>query len=127
MPIEYFLAGAAVGALAVKLRHRERGGESDLIDVYLDERESELRQRYETGPMSYVEFGDRIAIIKMPGTERIMRAATQVDGIGPETAFALAVYFEGDYETFRKANREAFETVNGVGENRATALVSVVR
>jgi NAD-dependent DNA ligase len=42
-------------------------------------------------------------------------------------AFALAAYFEGDYEAFRRAKREAFEAVNGVGENRATALVSVVR
>jgi len=126
MPIEYFLAGVGVGALAVELRYRDRGGESDAVDDYLNERESELRQRYETGPMDYVEFGNRIAVIEAPGTERIMRAATRVDGIGPETAFELAAYFEGDYEAFRRADRGEFERVNGVGKNRATALGSVV-
>jgi len=124
--IEQFLVGVGVGALAVKFRYRDRGDGADAVDEYLDERERELRQRYETGPMDYVEFGDRIAVIEAPGTERIMRAATRVDGIGPETAFALAAYFEGDYEAFREAGRGEFEAVNGVGENRATALLSMV-
>lgn len=126
MPIEYFLAGVGVGALAVELRYRGAGDGTDAIGDYLNERESELRQRYETGPMDYVEFGNRIAVIEAPGTERIMRAATRVDGIGPETAFELAAYFEGDYEAFRRADRGEFETVNGVGSNRATALISVI-
>ena len=126
MPVEYFLAGVGVGALAVKMRYRGVGDGTDAIEEYLDERESALRQRYETGSMDYVEFGDQVALIEAPGTERIMRATTRVDGIGPETAFELAAYFEGDYEAFRRADTGKFEQVNGVGENRVTALVSVV-
>jgi hypothetical protein len=126
VPIEYFLAGVGVGALAVKMRYRGVSDGTDAVGDYLDERESALRQRYETGPMDYLEFGDRVAVIEAPGTERIMRAATRVDGIGPETAFELAAYFDGDYEAFRRADRAEFERVNGVGENRATALGLVV-
>lgn len=74
--------------------------------------------------MDYIEFGDRIAVLEQPGTESIMRDAIQVDGIGVETAYDIAPAFQGDYDAYRSAGRSELERVNGIGENRATALLN---
>ena len=94
------------------------------VEQYLNDHRAELQQRYETTRMDYVEFEDRITILELPGTERIMRDAIQVDGIGVETAFEIARTFQGDYEAYRDAGRDDLERVNGIGENRATALLN---
>lgn len=101
-----------------------RGGNRDDIEQYLDDRRDELQQRYETTQMDYVEFGDCIAVLEQPGTERIMRDAIHIDGIGVETAYEIARTFQGDYDAYRSAGRSELERVNGIGENRATALLN---
>ena len=123
MTVEWFLAGVLVGAVGVWLQQHDRES-SDAVDEYLEHREADLRDRYETTAMDYVEFGDRVAVLEAPGTERIMRDAIAVDGVGPDTAFAIARRFGGDYEAYRTADREQLESINGVGENRATALLT---
>ena len=116
-------AAFAAGFLTRGVLARERNDRDD-IEQYLADRRHELQQRYETTQMDYVEFGDRITVHEQPGTERIMRDAIQVDGIGVEVALEIAKTFEGDYEAYRDADREELESVNGVGENRATALLN---
>ena len=116
-------AAFAAGFLARGILARERDDRDD-IKQYLADRRAELQQRYETTQMDYVEFGDRIATLEQPGTERIMRDAIDVDGIGVETAYEIARTFQGDYDAYRNAGRNELERVNGVGENRATALLN---
>lgn len=94
--------------------------QSGRVELYLDNHRAELQERYETTRMDYIEFEDRITILEFPGTERIIRDAIQVGGIGVETAQT----FQGDYDAYRDARRDDLERVNGVGENRATALLN---
>lgn len=97
--------------------------DSDDVEQFLDEEREALQQRYETTAMTYVEFGERITVLEDPGTERIIRDATDVDGIGPETALEIAATFGGDYEAYRTGSNEDLQAVNGIGPNRATALL----
>lgn len=109
-----FAAGYAAGS------HRDRDTR-DGIEQYLDDREVELRERYQTTDMDYVTFGDEVALLEDPDTERIMRTAVDVDGIGPATAFELARAFDG-YQEFAAAGLEEYEQVNRVGEQKGRAL-----
>ncbi|NLV14351.1 hypothetical protein [Haloarcula argentinensis] len=111
--------GFVAGYLARGIQTRNDG--PDEIGAFLDEREAELRQRYETTEMDYVEFGERIAVFEDPETERIMRDAVDVDRIGPKTAFRIAQWFDG-WEDYRDADQDAYEDVNGIGPNKGRAL-----
>jgi|GEM_PF-6376312 len=111
--------GFVAGYLARDIQTRDDG--PDEIETFLGEREAELRQRYQTTEMDYVEFGERIAVIEDPDTERIMRDATDVDGIGPKTAFRIAEWFDG-YDEYRDADAESHQDVNGIGPNKGRAL-----
>lgn len=122
--LEYPLLFAAGWATHAIVADELADDGSDDVESFLDERESQLRERYESTQMDYVEFGERVALLERPGTERIMREAVVVDGVGEEIAFEIARSFDGDYEAFQAAGREKLEEVNGVGENRATALLS---
>lgn len=118
-----FFAPIAVGFVAGYAARdiQARGGAPDAIDRFLAERERELRERYETTEMDYVEFGDAIAVVEDPDTERIMRDATDIDGIGPATAFALAQRFDG-YDAYREGDAEAYREVNQIGEQLGRSL-----
>lgn len=116
-----FVAGWSAHAILAESRS---GDSRDGVEKFLAERETTLREQYATTDMDYVEFGDRIATVENPGTERIMRDAVRVDGIGVETAWEIARTFGGEYDAYAAADREELERVNGVGENRATALLS---
>ncbi|MDT3437317.1 hypothetical protein [Haloarcula sp. 1CSR25-25] len=105
-----FGVGAVAGYAARDIQ--TRGDGRDEIESYLNERETELRERYQTTEMDYVEFGERIAVLEDPDTERIMRDAVAVDRIGPATAFRLAQWFDG-WEDYRDADQDAYEPVNG--------------
>jgi len=87
-------AVVAFGAGYLLRDHQTRGDEPDEIEAFLDEREAELRQRYQTTEMDYVEFGEPVSVIEDPDTERIMRVAVTVDRIGPETAFRITQWFD---------------------------------
>lgn len=113
------IVGYAIGAGVSR-----SGSGSDSVTAVIEDRRQELRGRYESGPMDYVEFGDQIAVLEDPGTEQIMREAITVDGVGPETAFEIAREFDGEYSEFRDADRDDLVRVNGVGENRAGALMN---
>lgn len=119
------LAAIGVGAFVVGYGLGAAGetDDRDAIERFLDDREAQLRERYETTRMDYVEFGDRIALLEDPDTPRIMRDAVVEDGIGPETAFNIAREFD-DYEAYRDADKSDYERVNRVGENRARALAN---
>jgi NAD-dependent DNA ligase len=114
-----FGVGALVGYVARDIQARE--DDPDEIETFLDERETELRQRYETTEMDYVEFGERIAVLEDPDTERIMRDAVTVDRIGPKTALRIAQWFDG-WADYRDADQDAYEAVNGIGPNKGRAL-----
>lgn len=98
----------------------------DEIHRFLDEQRDELQDRYETEEdgMDYVEFGDRVTTLELPGTEAIIRDAVEADGIGPETALGIAREFDGDYEAYRAAGDDDLQRVNGVGPNRSNALLN---
>lgn len=104
-----------------ELDDRDQSGQ---VEQYLDNHRAELQERYETTQMDYIEFEDHITVLEFSGTERIMRDAIQVDGIGVETPFETARTFQGDYKSYRDTGRDDLERVNGVGENRATALLN---
>lgn len=115
-----FAAGLAIG---YALRGRADRDDRDEIDAFLDEREQELRERYQTTEMDYVTFAERIAPIEDPHTERIMRDAVDVDGIGPATAFRLACRFDG-WEDYRSATSEEYQQVNRIGEQKGRSLAA---
>ncbi|RLM32632.1 hypothetical protein [Haloarcula sp. Atlit-120R] len=122
--VDFLLVGPIVlgfvaGYLARDIQTRDDG--PDEIEAFLTDREAELRQRYETTEMDYVEFGERIAVVEDPDTERIMRDATDVDGIGPKTAFRIAEWFDG-WAAYRDADGEGHREVNGIGPNKGRAL-----
>lgn len=96
----------------------------DSIDRFLDERRDELQTQYAESKMTHRAFVNRIVVIEDPETEQIIRDAVTVDGIGPETALEIARTFNADYDAYRAAGRDELEKVNGVGENRATALLN---
>jgi len=85
MTVEWFLAGLLVGAVGVWLQQHDPES-SDAVDEYLEQREADLRDRYETTAMDYVEFGDRVAVPEAPGTERIMRDGAADNLITPSTS-----------------------------------------
>ena len=58
MAVEWFLAGVLVGAVGAWLQQHDRES-SDAVDEYLEHRRLDLRDRYETTAMGYVEFGGR--------------------------------------------------------------------
>lgn len=113
----------AFGAGYLLRDHQTRGDEPDEIEAFLDECEAELRQRYQTTEMDYVEFGERVSVIEDPDTERIMRNAVTVDGIRPETAFPIAQWF-GSWEDYREADQDTYENVNGIGPNKGRELTA---
>jgi hypothetical protein len=88
----------------VWLHEYEANEAPDAVDVYLDWREADLRGRYKTA-MNDIEFGDRMALLEAPGTERIMRDGIAVNDANSDTAVAIQRCFEGDYETCRAAKR----------------------
>jgi len=116
-----FGVGAVLGYAARDIQSRE--DTPDEIEQFIAERESELRQRYETTAMDYVEFGDRVALLEDPDTERIMRDATDIDGIGPKTAFRIAQWFDG-WDDYRDAGQSEYQDVNGIGPNKGRALAA---
>lgn len=97
---------------------------TDPTEVYLAERRRNLREQYELGECSLATFEDRLVVLELPGTETIMRDAVGVDGIGPRTAFKLARHVEGDVDRYRAADHETLQAVNGIGPNRASAIVA---
>jgi len=116
------LVAFAAGYLARATREVDN---SDAVDQFLASREQKLRERYTTTAMDYVTFGDEIALVEDPDTERIMRAAVAVEGIGPKRAFRLARRFDS-YDTFRSASADEYAAVNGIGQQRGAALSRVV-
>lgn len=82
-------AAVAFSAGCLVREHRDSGDDRDKIETFLNHREADLRERYETTKMDYVAFGERIAVFEDSDTDCIMRDATDVDGIGPETAFSI--------------------------------------
>lgn len=124
--MELLFVSAALAFTAGYIVRGEMGerDQPDQVEQYLNDRRSELQKRYETTEMGYVEFGDRVTILERPGTERVMHDAIAVDGIGVETAFEIARTFDGDYDAYRRADRDDLESVNGIGENRSTALLN---
>jgi NAD-dependent DNA ligase len=97
--------------------------ETDHIDQFLADELQAAKDRYATTEVDDEEnLAFEVMLLERPGTERIMREAVTVDGVGPETALAIAKHFEGDYHEYRAADVETLQRVNGVGENRARAL-----
>jgi NAD-dependent DNA ligase len=115
-----FGIGLVIGYLAGGFNSSD---DTDHIDQLLEEELQAAQDRYAATPIDDEEqLAFEIMILERPGTERIMREAVDVDGVGPETALAVAKHFEGDYHEFREADVDALQEVNGVGENRARAL-----
>lgn len=84
----------------------------------------ELDERYREGRMTFEEHERRIGLLEEPGTRKIMHHATDVDGVGPQTALEIARHFEGDFDAYRDADVPELQRVNGVGPNRAQALLN---
>lgn len=121
-----FLTGAvSMGGLLLLVVPLDTESRDD-IDRFLEEKRRELQERYESEEdgMDYVEFGDRVTVLELPGTEAIMRDAVDAEGIGPKTALEIARTFDGDYDAYRDANEDDLQAVNGVGPNRSTALLN---
>lgn len=119
------LATVAVVAFGVGYVLGDRGDtdQSDSIEQFLEDELQAAKDRYATTDIDDEEqLAFEIMLLERPGTERIMRDAVTVDGIGPETALAVARHFDGDYHEYRAADVDTLQRVNGVGENRATAL-----
>lgn len=115
-------ASFAAGYIARgKVRNREQRG---TVEQFLDGRLDELQSAYAEGRLTHSAFVNQIAVIEDPDTEKIIQDAITVDGIGVETALEIARTFNANYEAYRHADRDELERVNGVGENRATALLN---
>lgn len=96
----------------------------DKVERFLEERRDELQEAYAEGRLTHSTFVNRIAVIEDPDTEQIIQDAITVDGIGVETGLEIARTFSANYDQYRDAGREELERVNGIGENRATALIN---
>lgn len=120
--------GVGIGlGIGVGIERVRQGNESPpgSVTAYLERERQKMNERYVTTKIIDVEeLEQRAELLLSPGTEQIMRDAVQVDGIGPHTAFRIAELFDGDYQAYEQADRETLESVNGVGENRATALLN---
>lgn len=124
--LEPLLIGVGIGFLAgYGIKGRMQSDETDTIDEFLEEELQATKDRYASTEIDDEEqLAFEIMLLEQPGTERIMRDATDVDGVGLETAAAIAKHFEGDYQRYRDADAEALQAVNGIAENRANALRS---
>lgn len=122
--LEPLLLALGTGFLAgYWLRGRLQDHDKDAIDQFLEEELQAAEDRYAATEIDDEEnLAFEVMILQQPGTERIMRDAIDVDGVGPETALAIAKHFDGDYQQYRAADVDTLQRVNGIGENRATAL-----
>ena len=123
---DYVLAAAFIGFIGGYL---VRDGldvpdERDPVEQFLDERRSDLQEQYADDRLTHAAFVNRIAIIEDPGTRRIINDAVSVNGVGVETGLEIARTFNADYDAYRSAGRTELERVNGIGENRAEALIN---
>jgi NAD-dependent DNA ligase len=119
---ELVIGGLLVG-LVVGYGLGSSGGEetADSVQALLEERREELLSDYEAGRISHAQFASEIELVEDPATETVMYAVTDVDGVGPHTAFEVARAFRNRRE-LESANVEDLEAINNVGENRARAI-----
>lgn len=116
--------GVGIGVAAERAR-QTREDTPGSVTAYLEREREKMEERYvTTDAMDGDDLDDRADLLLSPGTEQIMRDAVEVDGVGPHTAFRIAELFDGDYRAYKQAGRGELEAVNGVGSNRATALLN---
>lgn len=113
-----FAVGAIFGATLVSSTSSES---ADSVRRLLELRREAVRSDYAEGRMSHEQFAGEVELLEDPATERVMYAVTDVDGVGPRTALAVARRFRS-IEQLASADRRDLEAVNGVGSNRAGAI-----
>lgn len=116
--------GVALGWILALSTSSQDGDSADSVSAFLDQRRTSLQDRYAAGDLDHETFADRIALLEAPDTERIMRDAVRVDGIGPKTAYSVVKVCDGNWQRYREAEPMALKAINGVGENRAHALTN---
>lgn len=124
--MELLFVTAAVAFTAGYIARGEVGADDQrgTVERFLDEQRGEIQTAYAEGRLTHSAFVNRIAVIEDPDTVQIMQDAITVDGIGVDTGLEIARTFNANYDAYRDAERDDLERVNGVGENRATALLN---
>lgn len=106
---------AAVGATVLYDRLTDDGDESSEYPAADD------REAYANDELSHDEYERRVAEAVDPEFQRIRAAVEPINDIGPKTSKQLAREFD-DLDALRDADREALESVHGVGESTADAI-----
>jgi predicted flap endonuclease-1-like 5' DNA nuclease len=110
---------AGIGALWVGSQVYERMAhavESNEIDAVED-----LKRDYEEGRITLAEFEDRVELYLDDRAQETRQRLERIDGIGPDTSATIARQYR-TLDELRDATRDDLEAIHGVGPSTSRAI-----
>ena len=111
----WVLVGIGILWLAVEAEDRITLDDDDTDPV------EELKRDYEEGRITLAEFEDRVELHLDDRAQETRQRLERIDGIGPETSATIARRFRM-LDELREESREEIEDIHGIGPSTSEAV-----